>query len=58
MAAKELSLAEIADIIDRWVQPVPGVKEVYLFGSRVVPSQGLRTDSLDYGRRSDTATDV
>ena len=35
MAAKELSLAEIADIIDRWVQPVPGVKEVYLFGSRV-----------------------
>ena len=33
MADEELRL--IAETIDRWVQPVPGVKEVYLFGSRV-----------------------
>jgi predicted nucleotidyltransferase len=30
---RELRL--LAEIIDRWVQPVPGVREVYLFGSRV-----------------------
>jgi predicted nucleotidyltransferase len=33
MTDKELG--RLAEIIDRWVQPVPGVKEVYLIGSRV-----------------------
>jgi predicted nucleotidyltransferase len=28
-------LRSLAEIVDRWVRPVPGVKEVYLIGSRV-----------------------
>ena len=28
-------LKSIAEIIDHWVQTVPGLREVYLFGSRV-----------------------
>jgi hypothetical protein len=28
-------LRSLAEIVDRWVHPVPGVKEVYLIGSRV-----------------------
>jgi predicted nucleotidyltransferase len=31
----DTELRSLAEIIDRWVQPVPGVKEVYLYGSRV-----------------------
>ena len=31
----DVELKSIAEIIDRWVQTVPGIREVYLFGSRV-----------------------